>query len=144
MNQGAGDADAVFHALGQGVDVLLPDAVEVGKVLDFRHHLPAFDAVQPIGAGEEIEVFVDRNITMIGQRVRHVADHFVGLLGFLDQRHAVHQGVAGRGLVQGGQDAHGRALAGAVGPTKPKICPDSNENEMPFTARVWPKCLCKS
>src|SRR5436305_1922355 len=35
-------------------------------------------------------------------------------------------------------------LPAPLGPTKPKICPDSKVNEMPFTARVVPKCLWRS
>src|SRR5439155_14885702 len=87
----------------------------VGEFLDVLDDLPPVVAVQAVGAGEEVEVFVDRNVAVVGQRVGDVTDEAVGLLRLLDDADAVDVGVAGGGLLEGGEDAHGGGLAGAVG-----------------------------
>jgi hypothetical protein len=74
VDQGAGDADAILHALGQGVKVLLTDADEVGELLDTVDYLVARGLGDAVSAGEEIQIFVDGNIPVARQGIGDVAD----------------------------------------------------------------------
>ena len=74
-----------------------------------------FGAAQVVRPGEKVEVFVDRHVAVRGQGVGHEADVAAGLLRIVDQRHAVDVRVAVGRIVERGQDAHRRGLAGAVG-----------------------------
>src|SRR5262249_13786477 len=112
---GAGGADAVLHAPGQGVGGLVADGQQGGGLLDALDHPAGVGGLDALGAGAEVGGLVNGDVAVAGQRVGNVADELASFLGVFRDGDAVHIGVAGSRLVEGGEDAHGRAFAGAVG-----------------------------
>ena len=80
--------------------------------------LPPPVAVDALDAGAEVEVLGDAHLGVEGAAFRHVADAAPHLDRVPEDIEAVDGRLAGRGGDVARQDAHGRALAGAVGAEK--------------------------
>ncbi len=115
-DQGLGDAHPLAVALGQVLDQLLADLLDVGLLdgpLDLRLHVPA---AQALGPGHEMQVFIDRLLHVQGRPLRQVAHQALGLPGLLKNVVAADLHLAGRGGQTSGHDVHGGGFSRAVWP----------------------------
>src|ERR1035437_1712399 len=80
INQRAAKADALFHAFGKRLEMFFEDAGDVREFLNRLDGLRAFFAAQPVGARVKIQILMDGDVGMRGQRVRHIADGTTGKL----------------------------------------------------------------
>ena len=94
--------------------MFLANAGNIGEFLDGFHGLRALFPLQTVSPGVEIQIFVDRDVRMRGQGIGHIAHGPAGEFGFLANRNAVEQHVAGSRFLDGGNDPHGGRLARAV------------------------------
>src|ERR1019366_9225055 len=105
-------------AFRERVDELAADIREPTAFDDVVDALPALAAIDALEAGAEVEVFVDAHVLVERAAFRHIAD-------LAANRDAVPKDIepcdsclaGGRGEVAG-EDAHGGAFTGAVGPEK--------------------------
>src|SRR5579884_20440 len=114
MDQGASDADAIFHALGQGVEVFLANTEKVGKFFDAFDHFFARGRADAISSRKEIQIFMNRNIPMAWERVGDVADEAMRLVRLFHHGDAVEIDITAGRFVESGDNAHGRTFAGAI------------------------------
>ncbi|MCY1437419.1 hypothetical protein D9M71_535790 [compost metagenome] len=123
MDDRLGQADAALEALGQGVDGLLADALQ----LQLRHHpldpLALLRATEAADAGDEFEEAAHRHVAIAGRAFRQVADLPLGLEGLgLDVETEDARGAGGR-REETGEHLHGGGLAGTVRAEEPQHLP---------------------
>ncbi|MNV51191.1 hypothetical protein D3C71_1432310 [compost metagenome] len=114
MHDGLGQPDPALEALGQGLDRLFEDSVQLdlghrpGDPLTFRR------PPETAHLGDELEETAHRHVAVTGRAFRQVADLPLGLeCGFLDIE-AEHARRAGRRREKAGEHLHGGGLAGTV------------------------------
>ena len=94
--------------------MFLADAGDVREFFNRLNRLRALLPAQSVGPREKIQIFVDGDVGVRGQRVGHVTDDAAREFRLLADGNAVEQHVAGGGFLDGGNDAHGGGLARAV------------------------------
>ena len=116
VNERAAQRDALLHALGERLEVLVQNGRDAGEFLHRTDCLAPLRALQAVGPRIEIQILVDGHVVVRGERVGHVADAAARILRLLADGDAVDEHVALGRLFQRGDDAHGGGLARAVRP----------------------------
>ena len=102
----------------ESAERLVLEGREAGEFLDALDGVPQLFVAEAVGAPEEIEIFVDRDVVAVRKVVGHVADHAVGEIGIVEDGRSVDEDVPRVRNVEGGENAHRRRLAGTVGSDK--------------------------
>ncbi|MPN44928.1 hypothetical protein SDC9_192495 [bioreactor metagenome] len=123
MHQRAGEAHPLLHPLRQPGEVFVPDAAEVGELLDFGERPGARRPLQPEAAGEKVEVLPDPDVAEVRQRIRHVTDQPPHFVRVADRRYAVIKDVARIGIVERAHDLDRRGFPRTVRPDEAEDVP---------------------
>ena len=116
VDEGVGQAQPLLHAARQGLDVRVALVAQVDQLQEVADHPPTGGRRDAVAASEEVEVLPDLHVVVDPECVRHEAEDATHLVGVPGDRPAGDLGVAARRQEEGGQDAQGRRLAGAVRP----------------------------
>ena len=116
VDQGLGQAEPLFHPLGEPVDVVVALVGQVEKVEHFADDLLAVRPRDLVGDREEIEKLPDLHAVVDAEVVGHEADHAAHGHRLGRHRKAGDPPLAGRRPQQRRQEPDRRALARAIGP----------------------------
>ena len=110
-----GQAEPLLHAAGEAVDEVVALVGEVEQLEHVADDGFAAAARDLVGDGEEVQELPDLHAVVHAEVVGHVADAFADADRVARDAVAVDGAFAGGGAEQRGQEADGRAFAGAVG-----------------------------
>ena len=117
--QGLRDAEALLHAAGVGGERFLADVPEIGLLEQrFDHLLALACGGDALHDGEVVEHVERGHLGIDAELLRQIAEDAADLVFLAEDVDAVEVDGAGVGVLQGGDGAHQRALAGAVGTEK--------------------------
>jgi hypothetical protein len=113
--QRLGDAEALAHAARETAQALVAHFEQIGLLQQAIDHFAAAAVAQAFEHGKVVEQFVSGHFRVDAEILRQVAQQAADLVFFIEHVKVAEEDRAGIAFLQGGNGAHQRRFAGAVG-----------------------------